>query len=195
MQIYKEKEHRGYTCKVYYDPDPIAPSDWETFGTLYSCHRRYDPCGHNMSELLESDDDGGFSVDDNYIYVFVYYYEHSGITIHSSRCQQSCGWDSGLFGLYAVTKQRATNWFGDINDPDKYEDVLKDLENEVKEWDAYFRGDVFGYEISKDGEFVDSCGSFYDGPEYTMKAAIEVADYYADKVEKCEMICEPFWID
>jgi len=35
------------------------------------------------------------------------------------------------------------------------------LDNEVKTYDQYLTGDVYGYEIKEDGEVIDSCWGFY----------------------------------
>lgn len=207
MILYEEKMHRGFKCSVYYDPDPMSPDDLDTLGTIYSGHRKYNPQKHKMEEIIEFDEDGNWRVDSNYIFVRIYFYEHSGITIWSSRDPQRCGWDSGLFGLYAVHKDKAAKEFGDLSNLENYEKVMKCLEGEVEDWDTYLRGEVYGYVVEdEDGCEVKSCWGFYDYPEDVMKEAISIADWNADRrekdereeserVEKYEMICEPFWID
>ena len=202
-----EKKHRGFTCKVYYDPDPWSPDDWDMLGTIYSGHRRYNPQKHRMDEIVWFDEEGNWHVDDDYIYVRMYMYEHGGITVWSSREPQRCGWDSGLFGIYAVHKDKAAKEFGDVSNPENYERVMSCLEAEVEDWDTYFRGEVYGYAIEdENGAEIDSCWGFYCKPEEVMKEAISIADWEAEKIEKeereiaeqiekYEMICEPFWID
>lgn len=202
-----EKKHRGFTCKVYYDPDPLSPDDWDTLGTIYSNHRNYNPQKHRMDEIIWFDEEGNWHVDDDYIYVRMYMYEHGGITVWSSREPQRCGWDSGLFAIFAVHKDKAAKEFGDVSNPENYERVMSCLEAEVEAWDTYFRGEVYGYVIEDENEAeIDSCWGFYCEPEEVMEEAIRIADWKADKIEKeereiaeriekYEMICEPFWID
>lgn len=207
--IYEKQEHRGYTCKVYYDPDPTSPNDWDTLGTIYSCHRDYNPQRHKMDEIIYWDEEGKWHVDENYIFVLIYFYEHSGIAIWSSRDTQRCGWDSGLFGLMAVHKDKAAKEFGDMTNAENYENAMKCLEAEVEEWNLYCKGEVYGFEVlDEDDCVIDSCWGYYgdEGAEEAMSEGIAIIDNIVDKAEKeeaehqahvqlCERICEPFWID
>ena len=206
--VYEEKQHRGYTCKVLYDQDPISPDDWDTIGKIYSGHREHNPQNHKIDEIIDWDEDGKWHINKDYIFVYIHFYEHSGLTIWSSRkMPDGYGWDSGFFGLYAVHKDNATKEFGDLSNEENYERLMKCLEVEVEAWDMYYRGEVYGYEVyEEDGSFIDSCWGFYGEPEEVMKEAISIADYEADekerkaaeeaaRVELYERICEPFWID
>lgn len=206
--LVEEKEHRGYTCKVYIDDDPISPRDWDTLGEIYSNHRYYNPCDHKIEEILIEDENGDLHVDPDYIYVKIWGYEHSGLSLSCSRTGNHADpWDSGLFGLYAVHKDKAAKEFGDLSNPEKYEKVMKCLEGEVEDWDQYYTGQVYGFVVEDEDEcVVESCWGFYGSTEGVMEEAIAIADQMADKreseereeaerVEKYEMICEPFWID
>ena len=206
MEEYKVKEHRGYTCKVYFDPDPTSPEDWNLLGTMYN-QGRYRFQGHNMDEVVGLDEDGNWFVKPEYIFVRVYIYDHSGITIWSAREPQRTGWDSGLVGIYAVEKTKAEREYGDLSNPKNLENVLVCLESEVEEWDRYCRGEVYGYVVEDEDENeINSCWGFYCEPEEVMEEAISIANWYADKKEReekeeaerirlYEMVCEPFWID
>lgn len=205
--LYEEKMHRGFKCSVYYDLDPMSPDDWDTLGTIYSGHRNYNPQKHKMEEIIEYDEDGNWHVDKDYLYVLIYYYDHGGLRLWFRREPQRCGWDEGLFGLMAVHKDKAAMEFGDMSNPENYERAMRCLEAEVGDWDIYVSGDVYGYVIEdEDGCEVESCWGFYGYPAEVMKEAISIADGMADRrekaereeaerVEKYEMICEPFWID
>ena len=206
--VYETKEVNGYTCKVLIDTDPVSPNDWDNLGTIYSNHRHYDPCDHKIDEILIEDEDGNDVIDPDYIYVPIYYYEHSGITISAGRgLQYSDPWDSGCFGVMAVHKDKAIKEFGDVSNPEIYEKVVKCLKSEIEEWDMYLTGSVYGYEVyDEDDCFVDSCWGFYGEPEEVMKEAVSIAesDYNEKKrieaeeearIQLYEMICEPFWID
>ena len=195
MEPYEEKEHRGYTCKVYYDSNPESPAEWDTLGTIYTNTRRYNPQNHTIEEIMVEGKDGQKFISADYIYVRIYAYEHGGITLSSSRTVQQCGWDDYLFGVMAVHRDDAIKEFGRLTIAENYESVLKCLEAEVKEWDQYFRGEVFGYEVTKDGEFIDSCWGFYGDAEMVMQEGIDIINYYADNAERREKIVEPFWID
>jgi hypothetical protein len=209
--LHEEKEHRGFTCKVYYDPEPTSPNDWDMLGTIYSNSRRYDPCGHSIDEILVEDEEGNNHIDPDYIYVNIYAYIHSGIALSCSRSGQFAdSWDSCLFGVMAVEKSKAAEEFGDPSIPENYEKIMKCLEGCVECWDNYYQGMVFGYVVEDEEGFeLDSCWGFYgypDGAKEAMEEAIGYADYYANKKEReqaeevdkimlAECLCEPFWID
>ncbi len=209
--LHEEKEHRGYTCKVFYDPDPTPPSDWDNLGIIYSNSRNYDPYGHNIDEILIEDEDGSLHIDPDYIFVKIYAYEHSGIALSTSRTGQFADhWDSGLFGVMAVEKCKAEKEFGDSSIPENYDKIINCLCCEVEEWDNYYQGMVFGYIVYDENECeVGSCWGYYglpEGADEAMEEGISIIDYRVDKqeaeeaaykakVEKYETICEPFWID
>ena len=99
-RIYKQEEYRGYTIKVLYDDDPHDPREWDNLGTIYSNHRRYDPDGHSIEEIIDSDGKLDREFVKNHIMLDIYAYEHGGITLStSSGGQFSDPWDSGLFGI------------------------------------------------------------------------------------------------
>ncbi len=209
--LHEEKEHRGYTCKVYFDPDPWSPDDWDTLGTIYSNSRSYNPQNHSIEEILIEDEDGKMHIDPDYIYVNIYAYEHSGIALSTSRTGQFADrWDSGLFGVMAVEKDKAKKEFGDPSVPENYEKIVKCLCSEVECWDTYYKGLVFGYIVYDENECeVDSCWGYYglpEGADEAMEEGLGIINYRVDKqeaeeaaykakVEKYEAICEPFWID
>lgn len=89
----------------------------------------------------------------------LYLYDHSGITMSTSSF--SVRWDSGQVGwIYANNKEArkelglkdgAKNWRKHI---EAY------LRAEVREYDCYLTGDVYGYVMEKNGEEIDSCWGF-----------------------------------
>ena len=57
------------------------------------------------------------------------------------------------------------------------EKVFEVLQAEVKEYDYYLRGEVYGYEITKDGKDIDSCWGFIGDPEdYMIPQAKKIAE-------------------
>ena len=92
-------------------------------------------------------------------------YDHSGISMSTStRYPYNCPWDSGWIGLIYVTQEKL-NETG--TDKKTAEDIL---EAEVKTYDQYLRGDIYGftlYEVKKcdlgyeHREIIDSCWGFY----------------------------------
>ena len=188
--IYEEKEHRGYTCRVVYDPDPTSPDDWDNLGTIYANNRNYNPQNHMMDEIVSTDENGQWHVDKDYIFIKIYCYIHSGIALSTSRSGQfSDSFDSALFGLMAVHKDKAKKEFGDPTIAENYDKITKCLEGEVESWDQYYQGEVFGYEVlDEDDDVIDSCWGFYgyEGAEEAMNEGIGIIDYRLDEQERKE---------
>ena len=129
-------------------------------------------------------------LEDNYVILPLYLYDHSGLTMNTSGF--SCQWDSGQVGYIYVSMDNARKEFSGTGDPtarrkkprgiQRYWDeevrewAEKYLKGEVKEYDQYLRGDVWGFVIEdEDGEEVGSCWGFY-GREYCIEQAKEAAE-------------------
>lgn len=174
-RLYKQEEYRGYTIKVFYDYNAESPREWDNLGTIYSNHRRYDPDGHSIEEIID-DETGKLDKEfvKNHIMLHIYAYEHSGITLSTSRGGQfSDSWDSGLFGIIAVSKEKAIEEYGKkICTKEVRERALKCLESEIEALDMYYTGDVYGYVIEDEDENdIDSCWGYY-GSEWVDKDLI-----------------------
>ena len=163
--IYKQEEYRGFNIKIVYDCDGESPRAWDNLGTIYSNSRNYDPDGHSIEEIIDSETgklDKEFVK--NHIMLDIYAYEHSGITISTGRGGQfSDPWDSGLFGIIAVSKKDAIKEFGKkICTKKVRERALKCLSGEVKTLDMWYTGDVYGFQIEdENGDIVDSCYGYF----------------------------------
>lgn len=85
----------------------------------------------------------------------IYLYDHGGITV--SHGSFSCPWDSGQVGWHYMTRIALKEHFdGDV---DK---ALACLKAELKTYDHYIQGEVWGFEIEdEEEELVDSCSGFY----------------------------------
>ena len=94
------------------------------------------------------------------VYLNLYLYDHSGITI--SAAPYSCSWDSGQVGvIFMPLKTAAENW-PSLSGADLESAALNCLRAEVAEYDQFLTGDVYGYIIEdKQGETLDSCFGFF----------------------------------
>jgi hypothetical protein len=130
-------------------------------------------------------------VNDNHAILELFLYDHSGITMRTGSF--SCPWDSGQVGyIHMSLKDAAENWSTpmDWNHPvfyehDKTTKTLREraidlLDGEVKEYDMYLTGDVWGYIIDHEGEH-DSCLGFF-GYDYCVSEAKSIAEWIAKKV-------------
>lgn len=174
-------KYKGYDIKVVADDCNDSPRDWDNLGTMLCFHKKY-----NLGDKtdLKSEDFNGWDEIETYlkndlkavIILPLYLYDHSGITIATSPF--SCPWDSGRVGLIYVTKEAIMKNFMVKKWSKKLIDrSVKILEAEVKTYDQYLTGDVWGYIIKKDGEDIDdgSCFGFY-GQEDCLKEAKSTVD-------------------
>ena len=92
----------------------------------------------------------------------LFLYDHSGITM--STAPFSCPWDSGQVGYIFVTLEHVRKEFSWKRMSAKRRARIEEvLTAEVKAYDKYLRGEVFGYTV-RDGknDVVDSCWGFYE---------------------------------
>lgn len=176
--------YRGLTIKLYHDPDPESPREWSNLGTMWCKHRRY--------QL--GDKDAAPPPNANVVRIPLYLYDHSGITMSTKPF--SCPWDSGQVGIIYCTYERIRQEY-DLNPGnipgEPIRRVIEILEQEVRTYDQFLRGEVYGYVVEdRDGEHLDSCWGFYqnEAPDaddsYILKEARESADHHADEIEKIE---------
>lgn len=110
----------------------------------------------------------------------LYLYDHGGITMNTSGF--SCPWDSGQVGYIYATPAKVLEEWGDGEDA---KDKAKQcLEGEVKVYDQFLRGDVYGYRIEdEEGNDLDSCWGFY-GMDDVKEQALEAAKAIAGDPER-----------
>jgi hypothetical protein len=170
--------YKGFEISIEYSEDNYSPDDWDTLGKFYHWHHRY-----SISDAAENirnwEEEEIKELLKNSIYVPVYMYDHSGITINTTGF--SCPWDSGQIGYYLVSKEDVKKEYGGkIISKKLKETVINILNNEIKSWDDYFTGNIFSFFIKdEDGEILDSCGGYYgeEGAEQALVEAKGIAEY------------------
>lgn len=214
MNLHSQISYKGYGINIYYDENPMHPrTDFDNLGTIYTAHRRYQP---------EKDFDKHFSIDEvfdgkignfresflqNHVALPVYLYDHSGITISTSPF--SCPWDSGFFGIIAVSLENVRKEYGwKVVTQKRREQIEKYLSGEIEELDNYYTGEVFRYKVVEEstGEEIDSCSGFSGkaGIEYIESECKAMIDnlketqkkeryrYLLDKFRRGIQLCIPF---
>jgi hypothetical protein len=172
----------NYTVKVEYDSDPMNPrTEWDNAGTMVCWHNRY-----TLGDEQPKEDPSEYLADlpKDSLVLELYLYDHSGITMSTGSF--GCSFDSGQVGfIYLTPETIAKEWKGDVDA------AKKCLEAEVKVYDHYLTGAVFGYTIEKanecdscghnEPEHVDSCWGFYghDDALESMKGNVEVEHHAA----------------
>ena len=206
-------EYKGCTIEVHIDEDAESPREWDNLGTIIYWHRgckagdnvSYDSPKQFMWNLLEDyydsetvekwQDEKGEKEFIEYclekfnkkhgIILPLYLYEHSGITIRTYPF--SCRWDSGQVGWIYITKEKIKKeWNKKKVSKQLLDKVENQLVQEVKTYDQYLTGEVYGDIIKNEGgEEIGSCWGFY-GPTKNelIESAKETIDYYLEEEEK-----------
>lgn len=158
------------------DSDGSDPRQWDNVGTMVCWHRRYrlgDKHDYRNPQDFIDDIKDRFGSDYEMLPIFMY--EHGGITISTS-CSgypYNDRWDAGQVGFIYVSKEKALAEFA-IDDEPWRERAKRCMFEEVKEYDFFLRGDVYGWILEKYDEEDDtwieeeSCWGFIgDTIEYT----------------------------
>jgi hypothetical protein len=161
-----EKVMGDHKVRVFYDNDPESPREWDNLGTMVCFHPRYD-LGDKHSYDKRSELKNDIMENENVHTILpLYLYDHSGITISTSPF--GCKWDTTQVGFIFVSKEKVKSEGIDETRVEEY------LENEVKTYDQYLRGEVYGYEIvkvttcdlgHKHEEVIESSYGYYDENE------------------------------
>jgi hypothetical protein len=208
MESIHEETYKGYTIKIMPDSLSDDPRNWDNAGKMVCWHSRYTLGDKQPKEnpveflcsLLGLDSDKFFDnretmelllekASKDYIVLPLYTYEHGAITISTSHeYPYNDRWDAGQVGWIYISKKDAVKEWGKSRfTKDVEARAVKYLQGEVKTYDDYLRGDVYGFQVcDEDDEVLDSCWGFYpeDGecPDYgyCLKEAKNSADSLAE---------------
>lgn len=169
MNLYDQIEYNGYHIDICYDDDARSPREaYDNLGTLYTAHRRYRPEKEfddhfDIGEVFEGRI-GNFreSFLKRYVALPVYLYDHSGITVSTTPFR--CPWDSGFFGIIAVSLDKVREEYGWKHVTAKRRArIERYLQGEIETLDSYYTGEVFGYRITPEDndDELGSCWGFY----------------------------------
>lgn len=134
-----------------------------------------------LEAIIENSEDSDLNVYLEFLDIVIlplYLYDHSGLTISTG--EFSCPWDSGQVGWIYCTKKEAFAEYGifdevrgfmPVTDENWEKAAIENLTGEVKNFDTYLRGEVYGFKIEKEVkceccgnieyEDIDSCWGFY----------------------------------
>ena len=177
----KDEEGVEYTLEVLEDDCPESPRNWSNLCTMVCWHKHYylgdkhpyDDVDEFLErlcyEILHKDDDETYGLnwqdklkmlkESNLILIKVInMYDHSGVTIStSSGYPYNDRWDASIVGFIYVTKKTIFEECGGITEENWKERADKYLEGEIKTYDDYLRGDVYGYKLTKTVIQQDKC--------------------------------------
>ncbi|RLC88692.1 MAG: hypothetical protein DRJ03_02110 [Chloroflexi bacterium] len=185
--------------RIEQDTDVEDPRDvFDPLGKMVCFHRRY-TLGDEHD--FRADDYDGWDAleaaiceeEKPVVILPLFLHDHGGITMSTGPF--SCNFDSGQVGFIYMTREDAFKEYGKKRISKKLrEQIDACLRSEVKEYDTYLRGDVWGYVIEDDdGEHVDSCWGFY-GHEYCEQEANEQLKYCENQEAQREAQREPSFI-
>lgn len=198
--IFKKENYKGHDICIVADDAPTDPRKLENnLGTLVCWHKKgkygdEQPnenrcdylaniiCGCSGS-VYGNDIDLILKMFEKFggIILPVYMLDHSGITLKTTPFNDR--WDSGLLGYIYVTKQKLTDENMSHFAKEQIESILK---NEVELYSEYLNGEVYGYEIYKEGddkEALDSSWGFY-GMDIDKNGLLESAKEIIDSLSK-----------
>jgi len=163
-------KYKNFDIEINQDIDSQNPrKEFDNLGTMIFFHKRYN-LGDETN--LNSNDFNNWHEVEKYIiknynpFVLlpVYMYDHSGITISCSLTYPyNDKWDSCQIGFIFVEKEKIKKEYEYKKLTKKRkEQIKKYLLNEVKIYDDYLTGNVYGYSINdNEDNFIDSCYGFY----------------------------------
>jgi len=183
----------NYLIEIHQDEFPESPREWDNLGKMVCFHGRYDlgdkhDYDHNDYNGWEEMKNAIIKEEDVCVILPLYLYDHSGITMSTSPF--SCQWDSGQVGWIFVSKKDVRKEYGVKRIDQKLIDkVTEVLVGEVKTYNMYLMGDVYGYKIyevstcsegHEHKEELDSCWGYY-GNEDCMDEAEGIVKHYIEK--------------
>jgi hypothetical protein len=185
----------GVVVEIYYDTDPESPAEWENLGEITYNKSARTRLGY-VGKTADEDAEIARKVrDGEYIGIPVWAYVHSGATVQAAWSNPfGCPWDSGRSGWVYVPKAKVLEEFSRKRmSPELLAKVHEILRAEVKVFDQYLRGDVYGFRVldkrsDPEGMEVDACWGFY-GLDYVVGEA-ESALEYATKDEPVQLELE-----
>lgn len=179
MELAKEVEHAGKTVKVYFDPEPLNPrKEWDNSTIMLHWHRRYDLGDKRIERMTEEQVKEQYQEEGDPILAILplNLYDHSGLSVSTGKF--SCSFDSGQVGWVIVTEsKKAEMGFGEMT-TEQWEEVIK---GDVKTYDDYLTGQVFGYEVvGKEGDTLESCWGYVGDMDYCLTEGKSVAESAVD---------------
>lgn len=184
----------AYTINVHRDDDAESPREWDNLGTMVHWHPNYtlgdvngrneysdpDMFWYDLAGIEDTDSNLNKAIElaeKKNIILPLYVYEHGGITMSTGA--YSCPWDSSQVGWIYISLEKVRKEFSCKRVSAKMREKIEGyLKNEVKSFDDYITGNVYGFSITRedpDGEEVDvdSCWGFLGDPEDYMFGEIK----------------------
>ena len=168
------ENYKNYNIKIMTEDYPYNPRENDNLGTIVYTSSRY-TLG---DERLDSDEITAINRNKNNICFPVYAYIHSGTSL--SLDSFSCPWDSGQCGIIYISKEKLKKEYDyKIITKKRIAKLREYLAYELEEFNYYLNGDVYHYEVIKDGESLDACGGYF-GDDHERSGLLSSAREFID---------------
>lgn len=157
------------TGTVFYKTLPGGVSaviSWSEYGDYWECdgpHEKDNMIDQAVDQAPIENltiDDVCELLEDELVMLPVSIYDHSGVSIWLG--SPNCMWDSGYVGFMYLTKEDALKELGNCTEENWKERAIECMEAEMKVYNCYISGDVYGFVIEDEEENeIDSCWGFY----------------------------------
>ena len=181
-------EYRGYHIEVSVDPNPESPREEDNLGHMVCWHSRYNL--GDKHKFIDPKDAEQYIKDTHALALPLYLYDHSGITMSTGKF--SCPWDSGQVGYIYVTLDEVRKEYScKVVTPTIRRKAYEVLEQEVKTYDQYITGKVYGYNTVETG---DSCWGYFGDTEYMLSEAKSLVDGHILTMRRLHFSRLKYWI-
>jgi hypothetical protein len=182
-------KYKGYDITIKPDECDESPRSWDNAGTMVCFHKRYtlgDKTDFRIddysswTELQEA-----IIKKEGKILIFpLYLYDHSGLRIKIGSFagllpQGHAEFDSGIIGYIYISYKKIREEWGKIGgrlSKKAISQAEKCLQQEVETYDQYLSGDVWWFNVTLNGENVDSCGGNF-GYKFALEQAQQAVDH------------------
>lgn len=182
-----------FTIEIRQDDNSNSPREWDNLGTMVCFHNRYrlgdKDHGYNFKdynswEELRKDI---IKNEDALIVLPLRLYDHSGISISTSTSYPfNDQWDSMMVGFIFISKDKVRKEYNKkLISKQLKERVIQYLIGEVKVYDQFLTGDIYGFMITDNEteEEKDSCWGFY-GYDECLEEAKSITHYLQSEKDK-----------
>jgi len=188
--------YKNHTITIEYDENPESPRTWDNLCEIHHWHSKYDlgDIYHTDTESVEEMLAKAKRQGD--VVMALHCYEHGGITIslnsfYGKLPQGHYEFDSGQVGFVVIRRKKMLEEFNKKTFTAKLKKRAREIaEAEVEIFDAYLRGNIYGYIIDDDG---DSCWGYYS-IEDAMEEAKSTIDYIVKQERKSHFEQLKIWI-
>jgi len=191
MEALESLHYKGYSIDIFPDECDESPRVWDNLSTLVCWHKRMnigdknfnldvEKQVHAFNEVINEAKKNG-----DLMYP-LYIYDHSGVSLSVHRTYPyNDPWDAGQVGIVIVSKKDIREAYN-VKKVTKQikEKVFSVVENEIKTYNQYLNGEVYGYVTYDSNGEVDSCWGFYDKDECIDEAKGMIDHLVKEKVKR-----------